>query len=216
LRAFRAEAEALSAAMSAVRPDEWALPTRCAPWSIADLLGHVTVVIDWLPGMLAAAAPPRAETDAVGYYRPDARFSPASNAHRVDLARERAAHARPTPAADFEATWRAVDRLCAVEPDGRLVRTRHGDAIALADFLLTRVVELALHGLDLADALGRDSWLTPEAAAALLALLGGTAAAEAPGWSPERLLRAASGRAPFPSADHRTACDLGLRALTLG
>ncbi|MFI2780192.1 maleylpyruvate isomerase N-terminal domain-containing protein [Streptomyces sp. ALB3] len=33
------------------------LPTRCAPWTVGDLLGHVCVVIHWLPGMLEASAP---------------------------------------------------------------------------------------------------------------------------------------------------------------
>ncbi|MEU6606321.1 hypothetical protein ABZ922_14825 [Streptomyces shenzhenensis] len=27
---------------------------------------------------------------------------------------------------DFTATWQRVDRLCRAEPEGRVVRTRHG------------------------------------------------------------------------------------------
>jgi hypothetical protein len=57
-----------------------------------------------------------------------------------------------------------VDRLCRAEPEGHVVRTRHSDPMLLSEFLLTRVVEVAVHGLDLADALsasrspGRKPW----------------------------------------------------------
>ncbi|MDV7214910.1 maleylpyruvate isomerase N-terminal domain-containing protein [Streptomyces prunicolor] len=61
---------------------------------------------------------------------------------------------------DFNATWQQVDRLCRAEPEGRVVRTRHGDPMLLSEFLLTRVVEGAVHGLDLADALRHEPWPT--------------------------------------------------------
>jgi hypothetical protein len=40
-----------------------------------------------------------------------------------------------------------------------------------AAFPLTRVAEVAIHGLDMADALGREPWLTVESGAAVPALL---------------------------------------------
>jgi hypothetical protein len=43
-------------------------------------------------------------------------------------------------------------------PNDRLVRTRHGDAMLLRDFMVTRVVELAVHRPDLADALDSPPW----------------------------------------------------------
>jgi hypothetical protein len=60
-------------------------------------------------------------------------------------------------------TWQQVDRLCRAEPEGRVVRTRHSDPMLLSEFLLTRVVEVAVHGLDLADALGREPVTREEA-----------------------------------------------------
>ncbi|MGW2858087.1 maleylpyruvate isomerase N-terminal domain-containing protein, partial [Streptomyces sp. NPDC001215] len=59
VEAFRIEAGQLAQAMTAVSGAEWRLPTRCAPWTVGDLLAHVRVVIAWLPGMLAAPAPVR-------------------------------------------------------------------------------------------------------------------------------------------------------------
>ncbi|MFJ6405585.1 maleylpyruvate isomerase family mycothiol-dependent enzyme [Streptomyces hydrogenans] len=221
LAAFRAECAALSEAVSGLGEAEWNLPTRCAPWTVRDLLGHVSVVIDWLPAMLAAPAPAAAEISAVEYYRPDDRFSPGTNGRRIALAQDRAALSvdGTAHAEDFAATWRRVDALCGVEPAGRVVRTRHGDPMLLSEFLRTRVVEVAVHGLDLADALGREPWLTPAAADSVLELLlgpGHGAAAEGLGWSRPHFLRKATGREPLTDAESARVARLGIRWLALG
>jgi hypothetical protein len=81
------------------------------------------------------------------------------------------------------------------------------------------VVELALHGLDLADALERDAWLHDSAAEVLTRLLlpdrpESTIAA----WDGDRitLLRKATGRAPASDAERRLLRDAGLVRLALG
>jgi len=124
------------------------------------------VVIVWLPDMLAAPAPIRAAVSAVEYYRPDGCFAPDTNAARIALVQGHAAEqlSGAALADDFNDTWQLVDRLCPAEPEGRVVRTRHGDPMLLSEFLLTRVVEVAVHGLDLADALRHEPRLTSQAA----------------------------------------------------
>ena len=220
LDVFAAEAAALGRAVAGVEDDaEWDRATRCAPWSARELLGHVCVVLGWVPGMLAEAAPGRAEISAAGYYRPDHRFDASANAARIALGRERLAGLDPSalPAA-FASVWQDVARRCRREPDDRVVRTRHGDAMLLADFLRTRVVELAVHGLDLADALGHESWLTGPAADLVLELVVGADAdrASGPGLSKELLLRGATGRALPTAAEADRPASPGLRRLTLG
>ncbi|WP_211489882.1 maleylpyruvate isomerase N-terminal domain-containing protein [Georgenia thermotolerans] len=166
---LRAEAAALVAALRQVPDGAWSRPTRCAPWDVRGLLGHVHVVLGWLPPMLDDAAPPSPAVTAAGYYRPDGRFAPATNARRVALGRDRARE-HPSPAhqlAAFDAHVAAVVARCLREPADRVVRTRHGDAMLVADFLTTRVLEVAVHGLDLADALAVEPWLTDDAAAHL-------------------------------------------------
>ena len=74
-------------------------------------------------------------------------------------------------AADFERAWLEARAAVQAAPPDRVVRTRHGDLMLLADFLRTRVVELAVHGLDLAIGLDRDPWLTPEAASVVADLV---------------------------------------------
>ncbi|MFG2298353.1 maleylpyruvate isomerase N-terminal domain-containing protein [Streptomyces sp. NPDC048603] len=221
LEAFRQEAGALTDAVSGLSPAEWNLPTRCTPWSVLDLLGHVCVVIDWLPGMLDAPAPDEPEISAAEYYRPDERFSPRTNDSRIALAHDRAARSADGAAfaRDFAATWQRVDQLCRVQQDDRTVRTRHGDAMLLSEFLLTRVVEVAVHGLDLADALGRKPWLTPAAGDVVTELLLGTEHAVATdelGWSRTRFLRKATGREPLNEVEAVEVEQLGIRWLALG
>ncbi|WP_245607560.1 maleylpyruvate isomerase N-terminal domain-containing protein [Streptomyces prunicolor] len=105
------------------------MPTRCAPWKVSDLLAHVRVVIAWLPDMLAAPAPTHAEVPAVEYYQPYDRFAPDTNAARVAPAQDHAAEplSGAALADDFNDTWQQVDRLCRAQPEGCVVRTRHGD-----------------------------------------------------------------------------------------
>ncbi|MFF1869510.1 maleylpyruvate isomerase N-terminal domain-containing protein [Kitasatospora herbaricolor] len=221
LEAFRIEAGELSRAVAGLSEAEWGLPTRCEPWSVRELLGHVRVVIAWLPDMLAAPAPDRAGVSAVEYYRPDDRFAPQTNTARIALARDHATGQAGGSALadDFAATWQRVDRLCRAEPEDRVVRTRHGDAMLLSQFLVTRVVEVAVHGLDLADALGREPWLTPQAADAVLELLLGpdrTAASLGLDWDRPEFLRKVTGREPLDAAEAAQVERLGIRWLTLG
>ncbi|WP_269802683.1 maleylpyruvate isomerase N-terminal domain-containing protein [Actinocorallia populi] len=217
IQAFHDEAWKLEDVLTTFTPAEWDLPTPCEPWTVRDLVGHLTVVISWLPAMLTDPAPSRAEVSAAAYYRPDDRFSPQTDQARVALARAKAAaHATPPDLVeDFAATWRLAHALCAAEPAPRVVRTRHGDAMLLADFLLTRLVELTLHGLDLAAALARTPWPTPHAARAVEHLLLG-GASRPDGWDRATFLRKATGRLPLTPAETRALTDRNITWLALG
>lgn len=221
LEVFGLEAERLSGVLAELSEAEWDRPTRCAPWRVRDLVAHVRITITRLPGMLAAPAPDHAQVDAAGYYRPDDRFAPEANAARVSLAHGFATDQASGSALadDFAAAWREVFDLCRAEPEGRVVRTRHGDAMALSEFLLTRVVEVALHGVDVADALGREPWLTDRAGAAVQDLLLGPDQGdvfERTGWDRLNFLRKATGREPLDDAETAQIERLAIRWLTLG
>ncbi|MCC3763267.1 maleylpyruvate isomerase N-terminal domain-containing protein [Glycomyces sp. TRM65418] len=219
LEAFNAESERLATVLAGLGPDDWAAPTRCEPWDAAALTAHITMAVGRLDTMLDAPEPETATVDAAGYYRPDERFSPAENDARLDSAALAARTGGAAVAADFTATWRRVATRCAAAPTGRRVTTRHGDPMTLADFLTTRVVEVAVHGIDLADALDRPRWTTPEAADRLTALLLGpehrTALADL-GMDAVAFLAKATGRGAFTAAERARAEAHGLRWLTLG
>jgi hypothetical protein len=149
---------------------------------------------------------------AVEYYRPDERFSPTTNADRITTAQAHASDLQgPTILAELDDLCSAIADRCTPEPADRVVRTRHGDAMLLTEFLKTRVLEVAVHGFDLADALALPSWLTPAAADVLQELLLGPSRT-AP--DPEHFLRAATGRAADPDPELLT--RLQSRPLALG
>ncbi|WP_232533730.1 maleylpyruvate isomerase N-terminal domain-containing protein [Plantactinospora sp. KBS50] len=170
--AFEAEARQLVGAMRALAAADFARPTACQPWTVADLLAHVRTATARLIDMLAGPAPGPAEVDAAGYYGPS-KFTAATDGARVAAARSEAA-AVPSGrdlVEDLDRVWRAAAAAAAAEPADRVVATRHGDRMELDEFLLTRVVELGVHGLDLAAALDRRPWLTEPAAMVIEGLL---------------------------------------------
>lgn len=146
--AFREESGALLGALARLPGPAWDRRTRCDPWRVRDVVAHVTTVLARVPAMIASPAPARPDTTATGYYRADHRFSDTANADRVRTSQQRAA-VRDAPALvrDLSVTAESVITQCRREPIGRIVATRHGDAMLLSEFLSTRVVELAVHGL---------------------------------------------------------------------
>jgi uncharacterized protein (TIGR03083 family) len=221
METFRVEAEQFSQAIEGLSDDDWGRPTACEPWRVRDLVGHVRVVIGWLPGMLSAPSPAEADISAAEYYRPGQRFAPEMNAARIALAQDHAAGqaSGDALAKDFADLCRHVIELCQAEPDQRTVQTRHGDAMLLSEFLLTRIVEVAIHGLDLAAALGRRPWLTVQAGNAVEELLlgdQGTARIRRLGWDRRAFLRKATGREPISESEALQINGMGIRWLTLG
>ncbi|MBR8741513.1 maleylpyruvate isomerase N-terminal domain-containing protein [Nocardiopsis sp. MG754419] len=164
MAALADEVTALEEVLLGLSEDEVVRPTRCAPWDVAALSVHtvgalhqVSVTLD--TGAADAAARP---VSAPGYYSPRVRFSPEVNGARVRDAAERAAR-RPDaaePGRVLGVLWSALRERVAREPEDRTLVTRHGDPMLLTDFLTTRVTELVLHGLDLADALERRPWVS--------------------------------------------------------
>ena len=201
LAAFAAEAANLTTALATVTEAEFDRPTRCDPWTARALVAHIGMGADQVITVLAEPGPATADTDAAGYYRPDKRFSPATNRARVDGAVAAAARAGSGAAltSRFTRTWRDAHTAAAAQPADRVVRTRHGDAMLLTDFMVTRVVELAVHGLDLADALDRPPWTHDSAIEVLTRLLvpeSAGPAVDASGRDRLALIRVATGRAP--------------------
>src|SRR5215475_5687271 len=117
LDAFAAEAANLSAVLATVTEPEFDRPTRCLPWTARALLAHVGTAAERVITMLAEPAPPVADTDAAGYYRPDKRFSAETNRERVDSAAEAAVRAGSGAAlaTRFAGTWRAASEAVAAQ-----------------------------------------------------------------------------------------------------
>ncbi|PZG15951.1 hypothetical protein C1I95_18595 [Micromonospora craterilacus] len=225
--AFRDECRRLGEILRTLDPAALDRPTDCPPWTVAELLAHVRTGVGRLADMLAAPAPARAQVDAAGYFGA-AKFTPQVDAARINAAQAEAAgldagHDPAGPAdrsrlgADFDRVWRATLDAVDAHPHDRVVRTRHGDAMTVPEFLRTRVVEVGVHGLDLAAALDRSPWLTPTAGQVIADLLtGGRAVPPELGWDRLTLIRKATGRTPRSRAEQATLDTTGFRFLAFG
>ncbi|WP_369795975.1 maleylpyruvate isomerase N-terminal domain-containing protein [Actinoplanes sp. N902-109] len=220
LEAFREESDAFIGALAELPMSAWDRRTRCDPWQVRDVVAHVITVLARVPDMIAAPAPARPDTTATDYYRADHRFSDTANADRIRMSQQRAAVRDATSLVqDLTVTAQSVITHCRQEPIGRIVETRHGDAMLLPEFLSTRIVELAVHGLDVADAAGRRPWLTTAAAEHLQRLLFGPdwlTSVTALGWDAVTLVRKTTGRGPVTAQEDAELRRRGLRRLTLG
>lgn len=220
LTGFRAEGEQLAQVMLGLDEAAYSRPTPCPPWTVAELFSHVLNAIARTSVMLAAPEPGIVDTDAVGYYRPGI-FTPETDAERIDSARRDAA-GQPDGRAlaeNFDSTWRRTYEIVRAERDDRRVTTRHGDGMLLTDFIVTRVAELVLHGLDLAIALDREPWTTPSGADVVEQLLltaEGSAVRPKLAWDGPTFLAKATGRMPLDSAEAERVRELRIGWITLG
>ncbi len=216
--AFTAEAAAMVAALRDVPAEAFANPTRCPPWTVADELAHTVIACSRLTAMLAEPEPPAPEVPAAQYFRRDERFGEDATTSRIADAQALAAK---TPAPELLAELSshvAVTARAAAQPPHRRVRTRWGDTMTLTDFIVTRVMELAIHGVDLADGLGVPSWLTDEASAVAEGVIvpcGGAVVRDATGWSRPQLLRKTTGREQLTEPEKASLDRLGITWLTL-
>jgi uncharacterized protein (TIGR03083 family) len=222
--AFRAEAAALSSVAGGLSDADLGRPSPCAPWTNADLLGHVLVAVGRVGQAISAAGTQAAGplVSAAEYYRPDERFSAAVNADRIDVATAAAARLRTAAAitAELAAASQRCLTLLETSPAGQLVRTRHGDTMMLSEFAVTRVVEVAVHGLDLAAGLTTNPWLTAEAATVLEALLlpgGGASQLRAElGCDRAGVIARLTGRTALSAGESEVLARHGLTRLALG
>jgi hypothetical protein len=156
------------------------------------------------------------------YFRPDQRFSPATTADRIQTARALAARlGGPSAiAAELGRRWRHSIELLTTAPSGRIIRTRHGDRMLLTDFARTRVVELAVHALDLAFGLNRQPWMTSAAADLLIDVLlpGGRSGEFCERLNCDRvgLIARLTGRIRLCAADEQLLTRAGVTWLALG
>ncbi|GAB3717078.1 maleylpyruvate isomerase N-terminal domain-containing protein [Nocardiopsis nanhaiensis] len=221
------EVSALAGVLLGLSEEEAVLPTRCVPWDVASLAVHTVGALHQVDVSLDGVLPEpgRSFVSPVGYYTPDVRFSAEVNAEWVEGAVAAAGRRADAgePGRVLRAAWRDLEPRVAREPVDRALVTRHGDPMLLTDFLVTRVVELVLHGVDLADALGREPWTSGRGLALVDEVLFGAADREAlarvlPGAGGSGGLgavRVVTGRAAV-RVERGALEGVGVRALALG
>ncbi len=191
LPAFREASEWFLSVLRTIDDDQWGSPAL-GEWTVLELAAHASRAYATVADYLA----PRGDIDvgsAAEYFRramPDA----AVNADIAERGRTEALALADDPVRSIEA--RAAQTFALIEdaPVGSVCISR-GGTIALGDYLATRVVELSVHTLDLADAVGLENAEPPPMAAHVaVSVLGALASSP----SPSVLLRALTGRVPLP------------------
>lgn len=174
-QAFAEAAQSFSALLAEpAAVDRWTQPSAVERYTVGGLTAHVSAAIAWIVPLCDAAAPPGPPSLNLGDYYLDLRIAPDTDSAPthdllVAIAQNAAGRGPERVIASFaSAVERATQRLGETDL-ARLVDLRPALAhtMRLDEFAATRVVELVVHGDDLAASL---SLPTPESGAAAAAL----------------------------------------------
>ncbi|MDG9710144.1 maleylpyruvate isomerase family mycothiol-dependent enzyme [Streptomyces sp. DH10] len=167
-------------AVRTLTPDQLALPTRLGDWTVRELAAHVTMAVETVSRNLEREEPAKPELALL-----DWPFATAARAGDIADGTRDLAAATPDLDALYTRTEERLRRNLADTPGDRVLAARTG-AITLADYLVTRTVELVVHTDDLNAAVpGLDIPCDRQALAACTRLLADALAAKAPGGSTE-------------------------------
>ena len=160
--------------------EQWALPTRLGEWSVRELVAHVGMAVTAVHRALDRPAPARQDATVL-----DWPFATAANSAAIADFTRGIAERHPDLDAHLTDVDRTLTELLDTHPGTRLLETNAG-AMPLADYLVTRTVELVVHTDDLNAAVpGLDIPQDRQALAACTRLLADALAVKAPGGSTE-------------------------------
>lgn len=164
-------------AVHTLTPEQLALPTRLEGWTVRELAAHVSLAVESVSRRLDRDEPAKTEFTLL-----DWPFGTAVRASDIaDGTRELAAAYPDLDVLYARTEQRLTERLATI-PGDRLLASR----LTLADYLVTRTVELVVHTDDLNAAVpGLDIPYDRQALAACTRLLADALAAKAPGASTE-------------------------------
>ncbi|MFD9405444.1 sterol carrier family protein [Streptomyces sp. NPDC059989] len=165
-------------AVGELSPEQLARPTGLGDWTVAELAAHIAWIADSLAGGLAR--PPAAVAELTAVEWPSVT---ASLAGKISEAARETLEGAPLPEL-YERAAAGMAEALAANPGGRVLSLWIGD-MTLADFLVTRTVELVVHTDDLNRAAGVDVPIDRQALAACTRLLADALALRAPGGSVE-------------------------------
>ncbi len=190
--AYRAVAEGVAGLVAAI--DDPSAP-GVGEWTVIELAAHTMRALTTVEQYLATGSAASPELDGaaayVAAYLDARRADPGVDATVAARGRQSVGALGDEPGTEFAATAaRVVAKLA--EADGDTTVTTPWGTIRLVDYVRTRVMELVIHGMDLAAALDTDWRPPPEALIDTLYLLAEVAVRTGRG---ENLARVLGGRA---------------------
>jgi hypothetical protein len=172
---LEAELAAVEQVFTALSDGEWRLPTKLVPldpglphWTVFELAGHFDISIGLTRMLIAGADASQPARDRTSFF-----INPRSETAPVvyDYAYTMVEGKTPAdmPGVLHETFSRTVAEARAVPAS--TVGPGYFAPMRVDEFVASRIVEAVVHGIDLAQALGRDSIATPEGIAATAAIL---------------------------------------------
>ncbi|MGP3687501.1 sterol carrier family protein [Streptomyces sp. IBSNAI002] len=158
--------------------EQLARPSGLGEWTVADLAAHIAWIADSLA--VGLARPPAAVPELTAAEWP---FATASLAGKISEAARETLAGAPLPEL-FDRAAAGLAAALEANTGARVLNLWIGD-MTLADFLVTRTVELVVHTDDLNRAAGSDIPIERQALAACTRLLADALALKAPGGSVE-------------------------------
>jgi len=172
---------ALNSLVAGLPEDDFASPTRCPGWTVAELVAHCEGMLIRLVGENAQAVDGAAEIDRVGYYRydpegpregedPDKTFSEIIQERVIEEVAER--NPSQLKASLDGAQAGAVHDIRTIPADRVIKRSGH-PRMTFGEFVASRNLEFGVHTMDIANAVGAPEQVDPSAAAIITGILGG-------------------------------------------
>ena len=178
--AVQAQLGNVRAAVRTLTPEQLEFRTRLGEWTVRELVAHIGMAVTAVHRSLDRPAPPRQDATLL-----DWPFATAASAAAIDDFTRGLAERHPDLDAYLGDVERTLAELLDAHPGTRLLETNAG-ALPLADYLVTRTVELVVHTDDLSAAVpGLDIPHDRQALAACTRLLADALAVKAPGGSTE-------------------------------
>ena len=177
-----------------VRPGQWDAPAL-GVWSVRDLVGHTSRSITRIEEFGARRAPAVDVDSAADHYRRSL-GRPNAGQQIAERGREAGQALGADPLATMREDWARAERILDATDEDEIIAYDNG-GIRFGDYLETRVFELTIHALDLANAIGVEAQPPREALAVALRTLAAIALESGRG---AELALAATGRAPLGEA----------------
>ena len=204
-----AELRQLDDAFRSLSDEEWTRSTKLVPldptlkhWTVFELAGHFDISIGLARMLMAEPKDGQPGRDRVSFFIfPRSEVAPVVYDYAYKMVEGKTA--RDMPGVLHETFSKTNEEAKKTAPDH--VGPGYYALMRADEFISSRVVEAVVHGMDLTDALGRESMATPAGVAMTAAILDDLLARRTVAGRPDDLkgndlawVRAASGRGPHP------------------
>jgi uncharacterized protein (TIGR03083 family) len=215
VEALAAQLGELIATVAELSDEDFARPTRCPGWSVAELVAHCEGMLHRLVGENAQQVDGAAEIDRVGYYQydphgpregedPEKTFSEIIRDRVIDEVGARSgAQLRSSLKGAVEGALHGVGEINAE----RVIKRSGHPRMTFGEFVASRNLEFGVHTMDIAHATGRSEWVAPKAAAIIIGILDGLLGQSIPTslqWDATTFILTATGRRHLDASEQAT------------